>query len=313
MNNLYGEQELIARKGIIKELFTPARRYYKRWAVQQKGLNDQMQCDLVILNQYGSQNKNHLYLLLCINIFSKKMYARPLKTRSSAEVTKKMSELIQEMPQFKLLQTDEEKAFLSKDFQSLLNKHNINHFYTHSTLKASIIERAIRTFRNMLFPRLHLLGKFNWIDIYKAVINDYNNKVHSKTRMAPNKVKKKHEKYLLSTIYKQTPSLKTPKFQIGEIVRVNINHRLFTKRSESINWSTKLYRIRSFKATTPHTYKLENIDDSSPVLGIFYSEELLRTKFPDTYLIEKVLKRKPGRIYVKFLNMDSTQNAWIDT
>lgn len=313
MNNLYGEQELIARKGIIKELFTPARRNYKRWAVQQKGLNDQMQCDLVILNQYGSQNKKHLYLMLCINIFSKKMYARPLKTRNSAEVTEKMKELILEMPRFKLLQTDEEKAFLSRDFQSLLNKHNIKHFYTHSLLKASIIERAIRTFRQMIFPRLHLLGKFNWISTYKAVINDYNNKVHSKTGMAPNKVAKKHEKYLLSTVYKQSPSFKKPKHYVGQIVRVNLNHRLFTKRSASINWSTKLYRIRSFKSTTPHTYTLENIDDSSPVLGKFYTEELLKTNFPDTYLIEKVLKRKPGKIYVKFFNMDKTQNAWIDT
>lgn len=311
-NNLRGEEELSARRGIIKELFTPARSHYKRWPVVQKGIHNQFQCDLVILNQYTSQNKKYQYLLLCIDIFSKTLYARPLKTRSAKEVTQKMKEILDEIPRLKLLQTDEEKSFLSREFQALLKQRRIKHFYTFSKLKASIIERAILTFRRMLFPRLHLLGKFNWIDNFKSVIDTYNNKVHSKIKMKPIDVKKKHEKLLLQTVYKQKPNFKKPKFKVGDLVRVNLNHRLFTKRSNSVNWSTKIYRIKSFKAKNPHIYTLENSDDASPILGIFYTEELLKTNYPNTYLVEKILKRKPGKLFVKYLYMDNSENSWID-
>lgn len=62
---------------------------------------------------------------------------------------------------------------------------------------------------------------------------------------------------LLITVYKQTPSLKKVKFSVGEIVRVNQNLRMFTKKSTSINWSTKLYRVKSFKSANPHIYTLQ--------------------------------------------------------
>lgn len=312
MPNLSGAEEQSVRMGIIKELFKPARRIYPRWSVTQKGLGDQTQCDLVILNQYSNYNRKYQYLLLCIDIFTKKLYARPLKSRTANEITEKMREILNEMPPFKLLHTDEEKGFLSRQFQSLLKSYNIKHFFTYSSMKASIIERAVRSFRMLLFPRMHLMRKFNWIDQYKLILDIYNNRVHSKTKMAPNKIKKKHEIYLLHSVYKQKPNLKKAKFQVGDLVRVNLHHKLFTKRSSSMNWSTKLYRIHSFKSKNPHIYTLENLD-SSPLLGHFYTEELQKTKYPNEYLIEKVLKRKPGKIFVKFLNMDNNENCWIDS
>jgi Integrase core domain len=311
MVNLKGNEEYKVRAGIIKELFRPARRIYPRWSVTQKGFGDQSQCDLVILDKYSKYNRNFKYILLCIDIFTKKMTARPLKTRTAEEVTKQMSEILKEMPPFRLLQTDEEKSFFSRQFQSLMKAYNIKHFFTHSSMKASIIERAIRSFRMILFPRMHLMGKFNWIDQYKLVLNEYNSRKHSKIKMAPNNVKKKHEKLLLNTVYKQVPNFKKQKFRVGDLVRVNLNHNIFTKRSASMNWSTKLYRVKSFVSKSPHIYTLENLD-SVPVSGHFYTEELQKTRFPNEYLVEKILKRKPGKIYVKFLNMDSDENCWID-
>ena len=44
----------------------------------------------------------------------------------------------------------------------------------------------------------------------------------------------------------------------------------------------------------------------------FYEQELLKVKYPDLYLIEKVLKRRKNQVYVKYLGFDNTHNQWID-
>ncbi|MVN24217.1 hypothetical protein GO639_03450, partial [Staphylococcus aureus] len=49
-----------------------------------------------------------------------------------------------------------------------------------------------------------------------------------------------------------------------------------------------------------------------PIRGFFYEEELLRTENPDVYLIEKVLKKRKNKVYVKWLGLPSEQNSWID-
>ena len=48
------------------------------------------------------------------------------------------------------------------------------------------------------------------------------------------------------------------------------------------------------------------------IKGGFYTEELSKTKYPDVYLVEKVLKRKGKKLYVKWLGFDSSHNSWIN-
>jgi hypothetical protein len=40
--------------------------------------------------------------------------------------------------------------------------------------------------------------------------------------------------------------------------------------------------------------------------------ELQKVKHPDVYLVEKVLKKKGKKLYVKWLGFDKSHNAWID-
>ena len=36
-----------------------------------------------------------------------------------------------------------------------------------------------------------------------------------------------------------------------------------------------------------------------------------KTKYPDIYLVEKVLRKKGDKVYVKWLCFDSSHNSWI--
>jgi len=61
--------------------------------------------------------------------------------------------------------------------------------------------------------------------------------------------------------------------------------------------------------TNPKTYLLEDLD-GSPNQGGFYKEELKKTRFPNTYLVEKVVRRKEKKILAKWLAFSKT--SWIN-
>ena len=81
------------------------------------------------------------------------------------------------------------------------------------------------------------------------------------------------------------------------------------------NFSYEVFKIDKVLDTDPVTYKLK--DYHGEVLeGSFYSQELLKTKLPDYYEVEKVLETnkvgKKQKSFVKFVEWNKSYNAWID-
>jgi len=48
------------------------------------------------------------------------------------------------------------------------------------------------------------------------------------------------------------------------------------------------------------------------IAGGFYEHELQRVNDPNVYLIERVLRKKGTKLFVKWLGMDKSHNSWID-
>jgi hypothetical protein len=164
----------------------------------------------------------------------------------------------------------------------------------------------------MLFKNIYFNASYKWLDILQPTLDFYNNKIHRTIKMKPAEVSKDDEQYLLNTVYKPKKNTKKDsKFKVGDVVRVSLLHNLFTKLSTSENWSCRLFRVKSVILKNPHTYKLENLD-GKPHFGTYYEQELLKTRYPEHYLVEKILKRKKGKIFVKFYNFDNSENCWID-
>ena len=75
-----------------------------------------------------------------------------------------------------------------------------------------------------------------------------------------------------------------------------------------------MFKIIEIQHTLPFTYKLEDTHGEI-VKGTFYEPELQLAK-PDTYRIEKVLRRRTTaqgkrEIFVKWLGYDKSFNQWI--
>lgn len=99
------------------------------------------------------------------------------------------------------------------------------------------------------------------------------------------------------------------KFRVGDLVRISKNRHIFEK-GYTPNWTTEIFKIRKVQKTNPVTYLLKDYQND-PIKGGFYEVELQKAKYPDTYLIEKVIRKKGNQLYVKWLGFDTTHNSWI--
>lgn len=298
------------KKEVIEELHRPARINFKRRRTIVKGLHDLFQADLVEMIPYASVNKGYRYILMVIDAFSKKLWARPIKRKTGEDVTKAMQEILSESVP-KNLQTDQGKEFFNKPFKNLMDKHGINHYSTFSSMKASIVERCNRTIKNMMWKEFSLQGNFKWLDTLQDIVSRYNDTKHSTTGFKPSRVTKRHEKRILERAFSHLKTIdpRKPKFAIGDSVRISKHRELF-KKGYTPSWSNEIFKIRKVQFTNPRTYLLVD-ERKNDVLGGFYQEELQKVKHPDVFLVEKVLRRRGNEVFVKWLGLDKTHNSWI--
>lgn len=215
----------------------------------------------------------------------------------------------------KNLQTDHGTEFYNEKFKNIMIKHNINHYSTYSTKKASIVERFIRTLKGKLYKAFNLNGSYKWNNgLLNKKIQEYNNKdVHRTLGQPPvtiahdNKINILRRYIELSRAKKIT---KCKKFRVGDYVRISKQKACFDK-SYTPNWSTELFKVIKIKETNPTTYLIEDLN-GRPILGAFYSQELQKTKHHNIYLVEKVLKRRGNLVYVKWLGLPTSENSWIN-
>ncbi len=300
----------MSKKILVDELHRQVRKKFKRRHVIMKGINDTWQIDLVEMIPYAKENRGYKYLLTVIDIFSKFAYALPLKTKTGIEVAAAMEKIFKESrKQPKNIHSDDGKEFFNKNFKGLMKKYKINHYSTFSGMKAQICERFNRTLKTKMWKKFSFNGTHKWISMLAELIHEYNNTVHHTIKMMPSKVKKRHERKLLQTVYNRLKVFRKGKFKIGDDVRISKSKAFFDKGYEP-NWSTEIFKIVKVQITNPVTYLLEDYK-SNPISGGFYEFELQKVSDPNAYLVEKVLKKRGDRLYVKWLGFKSTHNSWI--
>lgn len=190
-------------------------------------------------------------------------------------------------------------------------------------MKAAICERFNRTLKSRMWKQFSLRGTHKWLDILPSILADYNNTKHSTIRMRPNDVNDLNEKELMLTAYNYTQQHQRTgvqrrrrkkqkvKFNVGDSVRMSKYKHVFEK-GYTPNWTTEVFTIRKvLHMTHPITYLLRDWQGND-IEGAVYAEELQLSKYPDYYLVEKVLRRKDGKVYVKWLGFSNEFNQWVD-
>lgn len=97
---------------------------------------------------------------------------------------------------------------------------------------------------------------------------------------------------------------------MDDSVRIS-KYKTIIEKSYTPNWSTELFKVVAVLPTDPVTYRLADLSGNQ-IRGCFYEQELQKTKHPDTYLVERILRRKGDKIFVKWLGFSDCENSWIN-
>ena len=301
-----------SNKILSEELHKPKRKNFPRRKIIVNHIDEIFAADLVEMQKFAKLNKGFRYLLTCIDIFSKYSWVIPLKDKKGINVKNALQKIfIQRSPKF--LWTDRGTEFYNKQVQDLLNENNIKLYSTNnSEIKSSVIERFNRTFKNMMFKKFTENNNTIFYNIIDDLVNEYNNKYHSTIKMSPIEGSKKINEKKIKNIYNFKKTTKPEKFKIGDRVRLSLEKNIFEKSYET-NWTEEIFEIYDIKYSNVPYYYLKDLNGEK-IEGSFYSQELQKTSFKkdDEYIIEKVLKTKNDKAYVKWRNYDSSFNSLVN-
>ena len=145
------------------------------------------------------------------------------------------------------------------------------------------------------------ISKNVYIDKSDDKVNKYSNTYHGTIKMKP--VDVKDDTYI---DFIKDVNDKDPKFQVGDHVRISKYKNIFAK-GYSPNWSGEFFVIKEVKNTVPWTYVINDLNGEE-IIGTFYEKELQKTNQKE-FRIEKVIKRKGDKLYVKWKGYDNSFNS----
>lgn len=246
------------------------------------------QVDLMYLTQYKSINDNFHIIMVCIDISSRYLFTYMMKNKNTDTIIKTFRQFRDDVKNISResisnINTDEESAFLSNEFQAWLKRNNITSYISNSKLhKIPIADRVIRTIRTKLNNFFIATNSFKWFspkqknNLISIITNNYNSSIHRTTAYPP--------EILYQNVFDQNEirelrqnnledESNVIKYKIGDIVRVKIKSKLFRKNI-GVNFTSRLFKIIKLNKTD---VKLEDVDTGEIYENINY-KYLLRIK-----------------------------------
>lgn len=235
------------------------------------------QLDIMVYNRY-MWNK-YKYILVIVDVYSRYAMAKALTNVTGDNLLSAIKELFDKYGYPKNLNLDNQ--FNTKDLNKFFEKNDVTTYFSYpdEINKNAIVERFNRTLAKMIQKRRVLKKKYNWPAYLDEIINEYNNKVHSRILAKPIDVwNGKDENH--QEIVRLKKNLK-----VGDIVRYLKKKDSFEK-GDKIMYSKDLYEIDSIEK---NKYVLKHID-SDEVLDRKFKEYELTKVNPTKEQIEELIE-----------------------
>jgi len=280
---------------------------------------------------YGEDNKGFTHFILAIDVMSKYIWTKAIKTTSGEEAVKAFKDFFRirrrkkgrkqrkgRIPQ--RIRTDPGTEFVNATVSSFLKKYGVKHFVTHNETKSNFSERGIQSVKGKLVRYMRSKITKKWIDQLDNVTYAYNHTIHRSTKQTPASVSKKDEIRLWKLLYNAKkpvlPLRNSYKFSVGDVVRISNLKRVF-ERHYNERWTNELFRV-SHRTTKQYiaVYTLTDYD-GKPIEGTFYEEELQKVYADEktTYRVEDILGEEiqdgVKKYLVKWRGWPKEFNTWI--
>lgn len=222
------------------------------------------QIDLIDMTSVAQPNNGYAWILTYVDLFSKWVAARPMKTKSARHVEKAIDDIMEGLPEDKrptVVQTDNGSEF-STWFENHMREAwgaKVVHSAAYKPSTNGAVERVNRDLKSTLFRHMTQHSSQRWVDVLQAVVDNHNNARHSTTKHTPAEVMKDaslraevHEN-IKGAAAARMPALdkREAALKVGDKVRVALSTQARVRKNAEFasrlkqNWSDQLYTIRS--------------------------------------------------------------------
>ena len=245
------------------------RKTFPRLKVISYRINEIWSLDLAYMDKIAKYNNGVKYLLVAVDVLSRYVRVEPLKTKHATDCANAFGKMLKKKKPEKVW-TDKGTEFRG-DFSTLCKNKGIHSYTTASETKSAFAERNIRSLKSLIYKNLEEKWTWTYINDLQEFVKTINSRVNRVTKLAPNKVFRQHEPYLVS-LATTDKKISKPKFAPGDFVRIVKKDKSFRKGYKQ-SFTDEVFTVTSVATASPVTYTLVDAN-SEKIEGKFYEPEL---------------------------------------
>ena len=288
-----------------EELHKPIIKNFQRRKVNSSFKDNIWGIDLADMQLISKFNKGIKYLLCVIYLFSKYSWVITLKNKKGDSFVEGFQSILKNSNRKpNKIWVDHGSRFYDNKFKKFLKENDIEMYSTHNEGKSVVAERFIKALKNKIYKHMTAIGENVYFDALDDIVRKYNNTAPSSIKIKPKNVTDNN-----FIEYSKESNKRDPKFKVGDHVRISKYKNAFAK-GYTPNWSEEVFIVNEVQNTVPWTYLINDLNGEE-IKGSFYEKELKKTDQKE-FRIEKVIKNKGDKLFVKWKGYDNSFNSWTD-
>lgn len=301
-------------------------RLYNPYYVHER--RKEVQADLIDVGSLARENDGVKFLLLYIDIFTKRVWMQPLRSKEGGRVARALRTWLASLDvKPEIFKTDLGREFRNQPVQDLLASNNVRWDGAIGTSKACMAERANKTLQSLIYKYINNREGHRYIDALPELVRSYNERGHRTLKgMSPAEADLPENEARVQAIFHRryekmgrarANRQRNARFKVGDLVRLKTeaNKISSARRSYAQQFHGEYYRITRINRTLPiPMYYLRSLDTNEHIEGGLYAEQLQRVR-GNVWLIERVHRREVRRgvpyIFVKWMWFGPRHSEWI--
>ena len=232
-----------------------------------------VQSDLIDMQKLSSKNSGFNFILVVIDCFSKKLWARAMKSKRGEETADSLRSIFLSMQYpVQSIIFDEGLEYLNIHCKNLFEELNIHYYHIRGKHKASSAERVNRTLKNAIWKYFTEQKRQRWVDVLPQLVSNYNMTYHNTIKMRPNDVTWHNRKQVFKTMFPKIRNIVKCRLRVGQRVRVALNKDIFAK-GYTVNWSKDIFTIvKAFQKNGVCWYRLADDENKIYPKGKYFHQ-----------------------------------------
>ena len=269
-----------------------------------------IQIDLIETIKVSEENKGFNYILVAIDCFSRKVWARLLKKKTAKEVLLNLESILDETGKVESICSDRGSEFVNNKMKKFLSEKKIKIIHPYTSTHAHFVERVQRTLQDMIWKYITSKQSWTFHDKLQDIVKTYNSRKHRITQLTPDEGDKEknnlHIQEMQENYRAKIKPTKKVRFKIGDRVRIAISKGKFSRGYERQS-KEEIFKIVGVSKKMPKVlYTIASLKNDA-VIGEFYQRQLTKVIDQDEYLIEEILDENDTDYLVKFIGYDDPE------